>query len=156
MSIAGDPLYELALPMPPSLNGYYLNAVRTVMRGATAGKRYVGRQLSAAGVDYRREVVAAVRRGHRSPPALRGRLSIVVLLVPEDRRAFDLDNRFKCLLDALTYAAVIQDDALFDDIRMVRWNPSSDRARRCLLRISRFDPKRAIELANSFGIFDAD
>ena len=142
-------MIELSLPLPPSLNGYYENAMRRVRRGALAGKVYTGRQISAAGLEFRLEVVRAVRAGHRAAPRLSGRLAIVVLAQPPDLRAFDLDNRFKCLLDALTVARVILDDALFDDVRMVRWNPVE--GGRVHVRIDRFDPREAEAVARSFG-----
>lgn len=142
-------MIELRLPLPPSLNGYYENATRRVRHGRRAGATYTGRRISAKGQEFRLEVIRAVRAACPVAPRLSGRLSIIVLARPPDLRAFDLDNRFKCLLDALTVARVILDDALFDDIQMLRWAPVKHGA--IHLRIDRFDPREAENVARSFG-----
>lgn len=146
--------YELRLPLAPSVNHYYLNALGTVRRGPKAGKRYVGRRISPKGVAFRVEVIKAARSGHRTPPRLGGRLALEVLVVPPDRRAFDLDNRIKALQDALTHAGVIEDDALFDDVRVIRWSPAPPGA--MFLRIRRFDDNDTFDLAASFGLTGND
>ena len=142
-------MIELRLPLAPSLNHYYLNAKRKVRRGPNAGKTYIGRQISSEGVAFRAEVAKAVRAGHRVPPRLSGRLAIEILLVPRDRRPFDLDNRLKATWDALTEAGVIADDALFDELRVARGNAAASGA--MFLRIRRFDPAYAMALAAELG-----
>lgn len=151
-----EALLELRLPLPPSLNAYYLNAARKVGSHLKSGKvnpragaTYVGRMIAPEGLAYRGFVYAQVRKGHKAPPRLTGRLSIAVLALPRDLQAFDLDNRFKCLLDSLQRAEAILNDAQFDDIRMVRWNPVAPGWVR--LRISRFDPAEAAAFARSMG-----
>lgn len=154
-------LLDLRLPLPPSLNGYYLNAqrkVRTFGKGGKinprAGAAYVGRMIGPEGLAYRGFVFAAVRQGHKAPPRLTGRLAIAVLALPRDLQAFDLDNRFKCLLDSLQKAGAILNDAQFDDVRMVRWNPVHPGWVR--VRISRFDPAAAAAFAREMGETEPD
>lgn len=147
--------YLLELPFPPSLNGYYMNAARKTREG----KRYTGRMISPEGVRFRGQVVGAVRAGHRMPPKLTGRLSIIVLARPPAIKADgkskngnrrDLDNLWKCLLDAMTKAEVFQDDALFDDVRMVRGNPFG--GGRVWVSIRRFDPDASLAEVREAGI----
>ena len=111
--------YQLTLPWPPSINHYYANAKR--------GK-FMGRMIGAAGQAYRVEVLSGVRAGHRRPPMLTGRLSVAVLAQPPTRKVNghvdnsrrDLDNVWKCLLDALTNAGVWADDSQIDELYIVR------------------------------------
>lgn len=115
------PLYALWLPMPPSVNNYYVRAARRITRGKRAGASYVGERISDEGLVFRAEVSRIVRSGHRAPPRFSGRLAIrCVLCPPKLVRIRDLDNRWKALLDALTAAGVILDDSLFDEVSMVR------------------------------------
>ncbi len=151
--------YLLALPLPPLLSEYYLNARRTVKKGAAAGKVYTGRMISPEGHRFRGEVVTECRRGHRMPPKLSGPLEIIVLLckgthtktgAKATTRKGDLDNRWKCLLDALTYAEIISDDVQFDDVRMIRGNPVP--GGRVYLAIRRFDPDASLAAARAAGL----
>lgn len=54
---------------------------------------------------------------------LNGRLAIEILAIPPDRRARDLDNILKSLLDSLVHAGVVQDDSQFDAIAIARRPP---------------------------------
>lgn len=146
-----DALLSLLLPMPPSINNYYLNATRKVTTpGAKGyGKTYTARMIGPEGKAYRGYVFAAVRQGHRAAPQLTGRLSVAVLAVPRDLQSFDLDNRWKSLLDALQHAGAILNDAQFDDIRMVRWNPAPPG--RVRVRIDKADPREAERFARWIG-----
>src|SRR5262245_23543094 len=151
--------YRLQLPVPPSLHVYYDNAKRTIKGGARAGQSYIGRKVSALGLRFRGEVQHEVRRGHRQPPKLDGRLSIVVLVCKATHTRAgakatllkgDLDNLWKCLLDALTEAQVIGDDVQFDDVRMIRGNQYLDG--RVFLCIDRFNPDAALGAAAAAGL----
>ena len=51
---------------------------------------------------------------------MQGRLMVKISAYPPDRRRRDLDNILKATLDSLTHAAVIEDDSLIDDLRIVR------------------------------------
>lgn len=98
---------RLTLPWPPSLNRYYRH---TAIRGQPRTL------ISEDGREYRRRVQRIVG------PVLahRGRLAVSVLACPPDRRARDLDNTSKALLDALTHAGVWGDDSLIDVLMTVR------------------------------------
>jgi crossover junction endodeoxyribonuclease RusA len=150
--------YILELPIPPSLNIYYKNAKRKVRSGPSAGKEYNGKMISEEGIRFRSEVIALARRGHRAPPKLSGRLSVLVYYCKSKRTAAgsvrnvrsDGDNLWKCLLDALTHAGVVADDSLFDDHRMIRGN-QIERGR-CWVSISRADPDAALRAVRAAGI----
>lgn len=126
-------LVWLTLPLPPSLNGYYENAQRKRKGGAT----YMGRMISEEGSRYRNTVLYEARQA--KVQTVTGRLSFTGLVEEPDRsRNRDLDNFFKCLLDALTHAKVIKDDSHFDEILMRRGEiyPGG----RIIVTISRFVP----------------
>ena len=150
--------YLLELPFPPSLNDYYLNRKAKVKRGPSAGKVYMARMISPEGLAFRGRVVQAVREGHRIPPRLSGRLAIVVLACPPSEKADgsvnnnrrDLDNLWKCLLDSLTHAEVMLDDALYDDNRIVRGNPQHPG--KIWVSILPFDPDSAFAAVRAAGI----
>lgn len=151
--------YRLALPMPPSLNEYYENARRVVRNGPKAGKEYTGKMIGAAGLAFRGEVSRVARRGHVVPPKLSGPLAITVLACwpTHDRkgrrrpaRKGDIDNLWKCLLDALTNAEVIADDVHFDYQQMMRGNPSGNG--QLWLCITRFDPDAALQRMMDMGL----
>lgn len=151
--------YRLLLPMPPRLSDYYENAKRVVKGGPNAGKQYTGRMISAEGLAFRTRVVQIVRAGHRSPPKLQGRLHIICLVEKPTHDKVgrklpllkgDLDNLWKCLLDALTKADVIGDDVQFDHIEKIRGNARGDG--RISLCISQFDPDASLARATAFGL----
>lgn len=103
----GEPGLHLELPWPPSVNGYW----RTVTIS--------GRQrtlISRKGRDYREAVKHTIRTG----PPITGRVAVVIDAYPPDRRARDLDNLPKSILDSLTHAGVWSDDSQIDDLRIVR------------------------------------
>jgi len=74
--------------------------------------------ISREGRRYRTEVIAllAVERTR----SLAGRLRVRICIHPPDRRAFDLDNRLKGLLDALALAGVYRDDGQIDELSIKR------------------------------------
>jgi len=99
-------LVTMELPLPPSVNTYWRN-----FRGRTV--------LSKGGRDYKLLVQEYVTI-NQIPSFSDDRLAAIIKIYPRDRRAIDLDNRLKSLLDSLQDAGVFNDDSQFDDIQIVR------------------------------------
>ena len=94
------------LPLPPSVNSY-----RTVYRGMMRLSKE-GRVFKAAVADYVVE--------YRVPKLGDSKLRISMVLFPRDKRKIDIDNRIKCVLDALQDAGVFNDDFQVDELTIVR------------------------------------
>jgi crossover junction endodeoxyribonuclease RusA len=104
--MASDML-EATLPYPPTVNHYWRSAVRL-------GRVCV--YVSDKGRAYRQQVQTILA----GAPKLTGRLRVVILAGVPDRRARDLDNLCKCLLDSLTAAGIWDDDSQIDELLIVR------------------------------------
>jgi crossover junction endodeoxyribonuclease RusA len=111
------------LPFPNSNNTHYRHA---------RGRTYV----SPKGVAFR-EAVALVAKlhGEKAPD---GRLEVGVMLYPPDKRKRDIDNSAKGLLDALTYAGIIEDDSLID--RLVIERGAIVKGGKCRIYLSEYKP----------------
>ncbi len=85
---------EFELPWPPTVNMYY---------------RHVGPRvlISRDGMKYR-ELVIHLLSGK---PKLHGKIKLAMDAYPPDRRRRDIDNLFKSLFDAMTYAGIYDDDS---------------------------------------------
>lgn len=103
----------LSLPWPPSMNTYW----RSIMKGPLAGRVL----LSEKGREYRKQVAAAVLEQRVPVKLLTGKLAVWIHVLPPDRRARDLDNLLKGVLDGLHHAGVIRDDCDIDDLRVSRF-----------------------------------
>lgn len=101
---------SFVLPYPPSLNRYW----RHPNKGALAGRTL----LSEEGRMYRLAVQKAVMM--QRVRAIKGRLGVHIIADMPDRRARDLDNLNKGVLDGLTHAHVWVDDSVIDDLRITR------------------------------------
>lgn len=97
---------EIYLPWPPSVNRYYAHT----RNGVYIGKR---------GKAYRSAVGEAVSE-QTGGLMLECNLIVEVTLFPPDKRARDLDNYMKGLLDALTHAELWEDDRLIDQLFIYR------------------------------------
>ena len=101
----------LELPWPPSINRYY----RSLRKGALAGRVLI----SEEGRAYRLAVDAVVREA-KARKRFDVPLSVAVLANPPDRRARDLDNLFKSVLDSLQHSGVYLNDSQIDDLHIKR------------------------------------
>ena len=102
-------MIEINLPWPPSVNHVW---------------RRVGSKtlLSAEGRKYREAVGRHCLMRRIAGARIPGRLSVRILVNPPDRRRRDIDNLTKVPLDALTHAAVWEDDSQIDEL-YIRRNP---------------------------------
>lgn len=95
----------IELPYPPSLNRLYrINAGGKGVRKSEAGKRYQ----------------QAVKLASLRSQGVEGKVLVTIDVFPPDRRKRDLDNLLKILLDALTKAALIEDDSKIDRLLVQR------------------------------------
>jgi crossover junction endodeoxyribonuclease RusA len=93
---------QIALPFPVSVNNLFLN-----VRGR-------GRIPSPAYRQWREDAGWALKA--QKPPRIPGPIEIAVDLTPPDKRARDIDNLFKGILDLLVTHGIIDGD----DSRTVR------------------------------------
>lgn len=86
---------QYQLDYPPTVNTYW---------------RMVGHKvlISAKGREYRAAVADDVLQAGRVK--FDGPVTFKAVMHPPDKRARDLDNTLKALLDSLTHAGVMQDD----------------------------------------------
>ena len=97
-------MIELTLPWPPTVNTYWRN--------------YQGRTIiSAKGREYRKAVADQVLV-QRAAKHIDDAVRVEIKAYRPDRRRRDLDNLLKALLDSMTYAGVMEDDALIEDLRV--------------------------------------
>lgn len=108
--MAGQTL-QLALPWPPSVNRYW----RSVPVGRGRGVRVL---ISREGRAFRTDVVARLAPLRRRP--LYGRLEVRIELRAPTRRALDIDNPLKALLDAMQEAGVYRNDGQIDRLLVER------------------------------------
>ena len=100
-------MISLTLPWPPSVNRIW---------------RRVGNKtiLSAEGREFRKIVQDICAINGLSGKRIAGRLSVSITANPPDRRKRDIDNLQKAPLDALTHAAVWEDDSQIDELLIRR------------------------------------
>lgn len=118
-----EPL-KLSLPWPPSVNTYWRHVSLPTRGGRLAHKTLI----SEKGRRYRERVKLALadlfHSSNRHQRAawfdMRGRLAVRLVAHPPDRRARDLDNLPKAILDALQYGGVYADDSQIDYLQIER------------------------------------
>lgn len=100
-------MITINLPWPPSVNRIW---------------RRVGNKtiLSAEGREFRKVVQGICAINGISGKKMAGRLSVCITANPPDRRKRDIDNLQKAPLDALTHAAVWEDDSQIDELLIRR------------------------------------
>lgn len=97
-------MIEITLPWPPTVNNYWRN--------------YKGRIIiSAKGREYRKSVADQVLI-QRAAKHIDHAVKVEIKAYRPDRRRRDLDNILKALLDSMTHAGVMEDDALIEDLRV--------------------------------------
>lgn len=96
------------LPWPPSVNTYWRH---------TIVNRKPRVLISKKGREYRKAVLSSIGLKHKK---ISGRVSVWIGANAPDRRARDLDNLPKAILDALTHAGVWGDDEQIDQLTIVR------------------------------------
>jgi len=99
-------MLQIKLPWPPSVNHYYKNAIRKTKQGKT----YTARILTKRAEIFRDEVYY-LTRGYEFGLIEDRNVRLMVHFYPPDKRKRDYDNLFKALQDALTFAAVWNDDS---------------------------------------------
>ena len=122
--LSETPFFTAKLPMPPSVNHYWLKSVKRKkpVRGKLS-KPYVHVRLSDRANKFRNDVVAQVAdiaQRHGSIRTHNGRIRAVVTLHGATKRSFDVDNYGKGLFDALTYCKVYKDDSQIDEMVVKR------------------------------------
>lgn len=106
---------KLTLPFPPSINHYWRH---------TAINRKPRVYLSAEGLAYRATVAALL--ANAMPTPLVGRIKVVMRMYAPNKRRYDIDNRVKAVLDALTHAGLWADDEQVDDLHLIRGDVVKD------------------------------
>ncbi|WP_447556570.1 RusA family crossover junction endodeoxyribonuclease [Vreelandella sp. EE22] len=95
------------MPWPPSTNRIWRNV----------GKNTV---LSKEARLYRNRALGELLAQGAAHKKIAARVAVDVTLHPDNARSFDIDNKLKSLLDALTYARVWLDDGQVDEISIRR------------------------------------
>ena len=88
--------------------------------------------LSPAGREFKEKVADYVAE-YNVPKLGEAKLRISMVLFPRDKRKIDIDNRIKCVLDALQDAGVFDDDFQVDELSIVRGKPIKGGAIRVLI-----------------------
>lgn len=108
----------LVLPWPPSANRIWRNV---------SGRTYVSREykkfLDAVGAEVDEIKIKKRIRSinvNGKNVLMGGKFNVEIVLHPPNKRPFDVDNRIKPVLDALTKSGVWNDDADVDQVSAIR------------------------------------
>ena len=108
-------MITLTLPWPISINAYWASRVIKVK-----GKPMATTYVTAKGVQFQKDVKAAVIKQLGQHKPLDGRLAVTMKFHQPNARACDISNFVKTTEDALTKAGVWIDDSQIDDEHLVR------------------------------------
>lgn len=125
--------FTFNLPWPPSLNHYFVERAVISTKSGTP-KPIVLKHPGTAGLEYRVAVSNELMVQRIPRRVLTGRLAVYITAFPPDRRARDLDNLQKAMLDSLKHAELIADDSHIDDLHIVRGAVVPDGALRVTVR----------------------
>lgn len=116
-------MFEITIPFAPSVNSYWGQRVVKATKGPMAGKYIAVPFLTDKARQFREDVMklAIGRKCVSSGSAI----AVHVMVYPPDRRARDLDNLSKGILDALVHAKILRDDVDIWDLRFTRQSLSS-------------------------------
>jgi crossover junction endodeoxyribonuclease RusA len=104
-------MVQVILPVPPSVNTMYAPTARG------------GRRLTDAAKAWKREATAIVQQAHSLKKPYSGKVELDIAVYPADRRAFDIDNKLKCLLDALEDGGLIVNDSQVVCLKIIKKDP---------------------------------
>ncbi|BBP45878.1 hypothetical protein THMIRHAS_12510 [Thiosulfatimonas sediminis] len=110
--------YRLTIGWPPTANTYYRRAGTVIY-------------LSAKGRLFKKQVAQQLKALNLHGEGLKCRLSVTIGLYPPNRRAFDIDNRVKPVLDALQDGGLIVDDGQIDRLTVERFEKDPNKAGYC-------------------------
>lgn len=99
---------DLILPFPPSANRYW--------------RVFQGRVIKSVEAREYQKRVRLIALKHQQA-FKKERLRIEIECHPPDKRARDLDNQLKILIDALEYAEVFENDSQIDELFIKRREP---------------------------------
>jgi len=106
-------MIELTLPVPPSVNHYY---VRT---------KY-GMAIGKEGKAYREKVYLEVKNKYPRHTTFDRKVSVLIDFVPGSKRRRDVDNVLKCLLDSFEKAEIYSNDFQVNVLLIKRLEPQKD------------------------------
>jgi crossover junction endodeoxyribonuclease RusA len=119
----GSPAVVLELPWPPTVNN---------SSGPTSNG---GRYLTKMHKEFRHRVRLVCISAELGPPRT-GRIRVDITLHQPTKRAFDIDNRIKGVLDALESGGVFVDDEQIDALSIARGAPDPTKVGRCVVTIT--------------------